>query len=128
MLVIDASAVIDLLTRSDKFSMIAEAIKGETLIAPELIDLEVYSAFARFERAGSLTAAQVATALAKYESFPLDRVSHRNINETAWQLRGQLRMADAYFAALTQLLGVVLLTTDVKLMRSGQVHCVKLGA
>lgn len=126
MLVTDASAVIDLLVGADWADRLADVIRGETLVAPEILDVEVASTLARLHRSGTLSSRQADEAFTRFQTLPIDRVSHRNINETAWQLRGQLRMADAYYAALTQLLGVVLLTTDVKLMRSGQVHCVKL--
>lgn len=126
MLVIDASAVIDLLLNGNNTPSIETAVAGETLVAPELIDVEVTSALARLERSGVLVGDQAEAALSRYESFPLDRVSHQAVMMPAWKLRSSLRIADAYYAALAQQLDAALLTTDARLIRSGQVKCVAL--
>jgi predicted nucleic acid-binding protein len=118
-IVVDASAIIDVLVGSPRSAGLSAAMRDNTLIAPELLDVEVCSALARLERASVLTSAQADEALSLYLELPLQRISHRNLRHQAWSLRHSVRIADAFYLACAVALSAPLLTLDRRLIRSG---------
>ena len=55
MLVLDASAAVDVLARTIRGERVAEHLTRDDVAAPELLDVEVLSALWRLVRAGVLT-------------------------------------------------------------------------
>ncbi len=119
MIVVDASAVVDILVGSRRASQLIAAIRDDPLIAPELIDVEVCSALARLERTSTLTRMQADEAFELFRELPLQRVSHQDLRRDAWRLRHAVRLADAFYLACAIALDTPLLTVDERLMRSG---------
>ena len=95
MLVLDASAAIDLLARTTRGVKVAEHLARDDVAAPELLDVEVLSALWRLVRAGELTEAAATTAAARLRAMPVLRVRHELLTEQAWALRHRVRIADA---------------------------------
>ncbi|WGW12299.1 type II toxin-antitoxin system VapC family toxin [Saxibacter everestensis] len=90
-------------------------MRGNTLAAPELIDLEVTSVWRRQVRAGQLELRRADLALADLLVMPLQRVAHRRLLNRSWALRDTLTPYDAAYVALAELLEVVLVTGDRRL-------------
>lgn len=122
MLVLDASACVDLLIGSRVAPAIARVIAGEHMAAPALIDVEVCSALARLERSGHLAAAEASSAVASLRLLPAQRVGHEALLERAWQTRSRLRIHDAFYVACARLLAAPLVTTDRRLPAAGLRH------
>lgn len=124
MIVIDASVIVEaLVTDDDDGDRLREGLRGEELVAPEVIDLEVISTLRRAARAGRLDERRSAQALADLGAFPLRRVPHLPLLGRVWELRDNLSAYDACYVALAEALGAVLLTADGRVQRAAGVRC-----
>jgi predicted nucleic acid-binding protein len=118
-IVVDATAIVDVLVGSPRSAELTAVMRDKTLIAPELLDVEVCSALARLERASILSRTQADEAVGLYLELPVRRISHRNLRHQAWSLRHAVRIADAFYLACAIALDAPLLTLDRRLVRSG---------
>jgi predicted nucleic acid-binding protein len=100
-----------------------ERLAGETLAAPELVDLEVVSVWRRHVAAKLMRAQRAAGAVADLEDLPLHRSSHRPLLPRIWELRHAVTPYDAAYIALAEALDVVLVTADARLSRASGVKC-----
>lgn len=124
MIVVDASVLAPALADDDTDGDRArERLRGERLVAPELVDLEVVSVLRRAARAGRLEERRSAQALADLATLPLRRVSHLPLLPRLWELRDNLTTYDAVYVALAEVLGVLLLTADGPLKRAAGIRC-----
>ena len=119
MIVIDASAVIAMLLRLDKDDRILNRtlVRGETLHAPHILDLEVAQVVRRYWRAGDITATRGGEALRDLADLPIERHSHQPLLNRVWQLRNNATAYDAAYVALAEGLDAVLITLDSALCR-----------
>jgi len=115
--VLDASAMVDLLARTDRFEAVRVRLAGTTLHAPAHFDVEVLSALGRMHRAGLLTVAQVDGALGELRSAPVTRHPLSPLVAGAWARRDTFRIADALYVELAASTGSALVTTDQRLAR-----------
>ncbi|WP_448003942.1 type II toxin-antitoxin system VapC family toxin [Agromyces bauzanensis] len=122
MLVIDASAVVELLVGGRHADWVAGTVRDEVIVAPELVDVEIASALARLQRGGLLEASEADTAMARFATLPVERLGHAGLTAEAWQLRSVVRIADAFYVAAATALDCLLVTTDERLGRSGVVR------
>ncbi|HEY5728018.1 MAG TPA: type II toxin-antitoxin system VapC family toxin [Acidimicrobiia bacterium] len=111
-LVIDASAVVDLLLAGRRSARIADRVRHAELHAPANLDAEVLSALARLQRAGVLTAARVPGRLRRLAGAPIERHALADLLEGAWQRRHSLRVVDALYVELAEQIGTIVVTTD----------------
>lgn len=117
--VLDASVIVDLLLGGPRGRRAASVVGGfPAPLAPEVVDVEVCSAIARLERTGVLGRHEADTAVLDFGQFPLRRVSNALLAATAWQLRGSLRISDAFYVACAGRVGVPLITSDARLARA----------
>ena len=120
MIVLDASATVDLLVHVDPLGeWVAERIVGEREVhAPELLDAEVLHALRRRVLREELTELAARQSVADLLDLPIVRYPHRPFVERAWGLRGALSPYDALYVALAETLGGSLVTTDLRLGRT----------
>lgn len=120
MIVLDASAALDLLMRGAAAPTIAARVfrRGESVHAPHLIDLEIAQALRRQAAAGIMTAARADLALDTWRSLPVRRWGHQALIHRVWSLRGTLTAYDAAYVALAETLDAVLVTMDAKIARA----------
>ena len=124
MIVVDASVVAPALADDNVDGDLARSrLRGEHLIAPELVDVEVISVIRKGLATGRLDEPRAAMALDDLANLPLDRVSHRPLLSRVWQLRANLTPYDASYVALAESLGVVLVTSDEALSRAPGTRC-----
>ena len=100
-----------------------ERLADETLVAPELVDLEVVSVWRRHVAAKLMPARRAASALADLADLPLRRSSHQSLLYRIWELRDVVTPYDAAYIALAEALDVVLVTADARLSRPSGVYC-----
>jgi predicted nucleic acid-binding protein len=123
-LVVDASALAPALADDGADGDIARArLRDQSLVAPELIDLETTSVIRRRLRSGHLDARRAELALADLVELPLRRVSHRPLLGRCWELRENLTVCDAAYVALAELLDAVLVTADARLAAAPGIRC-----
>ena len=115
--VVDASAVLELLLRTPRADLLAERLLDPevSLHAPHLLDLEVAQVVRRYWRAGELTEDRAAEALADLADLRIHRHSHEPLLSRVWELRHNLTAYDAAYVALAEALGSPLLTRDTRL-------------
>jgi predicted nucleic acid-binding protein len=117
MIVIDSSAIIEVLLQTRAASRIEPRIfaSGETLHAPQLIDLEVAQVLRRYCTSGELNPNRGREAVADFSDFPITRYPHDIFLPRIWELRQNLTAYDAIYVALAEILSVPLLTRDKRL-------------
>ena len=123
-IVVDASVLaVALGDDGSEGSVARTALAGETLVAPESIDLEVLSVLRRQVKATSMTAARAQRALLSLADLPMRRASHRPLLRRCWELRQTVTAYDAAYIALAEALGISLVTADARLSRAPGVRC-----
>lgn len=118
-LLVDASAVVDLLVRSGagervrRFLADAGAI---TLVTVAHLDAEVLSALARLHRGDVLTADEVTGLLERLATMPMGRLAVTgSLLRAAWALRDNVPAREALYVAAARAIQGRLLTTDERL-------------
>jgi predicted nucleic acid-binding protein len=123
-IVVDASVLVVVLGDDGTDGQHArERLAGETLVAPELVDLEVVSVWRRHVAAKLMPARRAASAVADLADLPLRRSSHQSFLHRIWELRHVVTPYDAAYIALAEALDVVLVTADARLSRASGLHC-----
>lgn len=124
MIVVDASVVAPALGDDGLDGDRARArLRGERLVAPHLIDLEVASVWRRQVTAGLMDLRRAQLALDDLLSLPIRRAPHAALLHRCWQLRDNVTMYDAAYIALAEALGTSLLTADRRLSRATGLRC-----
>lgn len=116
--VVDASAAIEYLLRTELGIRIAGMIEGIPLFAPELLDVEVLSILRRAIFRKLTTEERAAEAVADLVAWPVERVAHRALAPTAWSYRNNVSAYDAFYVAAAATLDISLLTADGPLARA----------
>lgn len=123
-IVVDASVLAVALGDDGSDGRLArERLADETLVAPDLIDLEVVSAWRRQVEATRIPARRAASAVADLMELPLQRSSHQHLLHRVWELRHALTPYDAAYVALAEALHVALLTADARLSCAPGTRC-----
>jgi predicted nucleic acid-binding protein len=113
--VVDASALVDLLLHLHAAPAIRTTLRGAGLYAPSVVDGEVLGAIRGAWLRGALTDERAATALDRLAAMPVERVPDRVLLHEAWSLRRNLSAADGLYVALARRLGCPLVTLDRRL-------------
>lgn len=119
---IDASAVVDLLIRSDAGERVRDVLAApavDELVTVSHLDAEVLSALARLRRADVLLASEVTTLLRRLGSLAVRRFPiTTDLLVAAWEMRGSVAARDALYVAAARGMGATLVTTDRRLARA----------
>jgi predicted nucleic acid-binding protein len=123
-LVVDASVLAVALVDDGADGDAARArLRGEDLVAPELLDLEVVSVLRGQMIAGALDDGRADLALDDLSAMPLKRAPHLPLLRRCWELRENLTTYDASYVALAEALDVLLLTGDQRIARAPGPRC-----
>lgn len=117
MIVVDASAVLEVLLRTPAASALMGRLldPSQTLHAPHLLDVEVAQVVRRYAASGEIDGERGRMALADLADLPLRRYPHDLLLPRIWELRNNLTAYDAAYVALAEALGAPLLTRDKRL-------------
>lgn len=125
MIVLDASALLELILSTQTGKAIAERISDPavSLHAPHLADIEVVQALRRYVRDGEVTVRDAAASLEDLRSLDLERHAHEPYLERIWSLRDNVTAYDAAYVTLAEMLGATLITADTRLSRAPGLRC-----
>jgi len=123
--VIDASALVDLLLADVLGDAVAARISGNVLHGPGHLDAEVLSALGRMNRSGLIPDDAVRAMIDRMVDAPVVRHPLAGLLLGAWERRANLRLADSLYVELAESLNMKLVTTDQRLTSSHVVDIVK---
>jgi predicted nucleic acid-binding protein len=115
LIVLDASAAVEILARSKAGLAAAAVLAQEQLTAPAHFDAEVYGAFRRHFRRGLLLRKDLDDVVARLVTLAVDRVALPALLPAAHALADALSTGDAFYVALARLRAVELVTADARL-------------
>ncbi len=117
MIVVDASALIELLLPTKNAVTVAERLfdSGSPLAAPHLIDVETAHALRRCARFGEIDHRDGRKAMDDLADLPIRRYPHEILLPRVWDLRHNLTAYDAVYVALAEALDAPLVTRDRRL-------------
>lgn len=122
--VVDASAMVDLLLDNELGRAVRRRLAGHALHAPAHLDAEVLSALGRLHRAGDLEAEDVESKLRDLLAAPIRRHDVSDLLIGTWSRRHQLRLVDGLYVQLAVVRGLPLVTTDRRLRAAPSVDVV----
>jgi predicted nucleic acid-binding protein len=117
-IVIDASALVELLLQTTVGVRVDQAIGDAELIAPDVVNPEVLHSLRGLERGGKLTSARASEAVGRFSRAAVTRVPTVGLLREAWSVRSNLSAYDACYVALARAFNCPLLTTDKPLARA----------
>lgn len=120
MIVLDASAGIELLRRSPAGDRVADALNDrlQTIHVPALFAVEVTQVLRRLVAGGSLDEDRAEQALDDLIDLDLVRHEHEPYLERVWSLRHSMTAYDGVYVALAETIGAPLQTMDGSLARA----------
>jgi len=118
--VVDASALVDLLLGNELGDAVGVRLAGHALHAPAHADAEIFSSLGRLQRAGAVDPDDVEVMLTRLAAAPIERHPVASLLLGAWSRRHRWRLADALYVELAASRALPLITTDRRL------HCVQL--
>lgn len=122
MIVLDASAAVELVLATPPGATVARRLRGEALHAPAHFDVEVIGAIRRAVMRQLISDHEGLVAVASFQGLPLRRWPTMPFVQRAYQLRSTHTVADAVYVALAEGLGAPLITCDGSLAQSHGHH------
>ena len=116
--VVDSSALVELLVQSRRAPAVLQALGTTEWVAPDVVNPEVLSALRRLERAGVLPPSRAVTAINDLLDAPLRRYPTLPLIPEAWTLRANVTATDACYVVLARILHCPLVTGDLRLSRA----------
>jgi predicted nucleic acid-binding protein len=100
-----------------------ERLRGETVVGPDLLRVEVSSVLWRHASHGSLTPQQADAAIADLLAFPVTVYPTGPLLRRVWELRQNVTAYDACYVALAEAVGYPLVTADRRLASAPGIRC-----
>lgn len=123
MIVVDASAVVELLASEERDQQLERRLLAESdLGAPHLLDVEVASALRGMASRGEIGDDRAADALLDAGDMRVELYPHSALLPRAWELRHSLTIYDAVYVALADALEAPLVTCDAGLAHAAASH------
>jgi predicted nucleic acid-binding protein len=117
--VLDAAAVVDVLSDNARGRDARRHLEGAQLFSVVHLDAEVFSALARLHRDGQVTAEAVSARLGLLAELDMTRLPITGpLLSAAWAMRVTIAARDALYVAAARTLTGRLLTTDDRLSRA----------
>ena len=119
MIVLDASALVDVVLDQAHKQWVLEQLEGEEICAPAHQPAETLSAIARFQRAGDISSHVARDAVLEACSLVQELVIAASAHVLrALELQDRIRVLDGLYVALAEDRSCALLTTDTRLVRA----------
>ncbi len=119
LIVLDASAVVELLTNGSLADPIRDALaeRSDSFVVPHLLDIEVTSALRRLALESRVDSHRIGQALAGLAMLPAQRYAHTPFLDRIWELRRNFTCYDAAYIALAEATDATIYTCDRKLSK-----------
>lgn len=117
-IVIDASALTEVVTRSERAAQVEELFGDQPLIAPDLINSEVLSVLRGWLARSLIDLASAARAVHNLTIAPIRRFTTSVLIDEMWSTRHNLTPYDAAYVVLARRTGAALLTLDKRVTRA----------
>jgi len=117
-MVLDASAAVELVLATPPGAAVARRLRRETVHAPAHFDVEVIGAIRRAVVRRLISDHEGLVAVADFLSLPVRRWPTKPFVQRAYQLRTTHTVADGVYVALAEGFGVPLITCDGRLAQS----------
>jgi predicted nucleic acid-binding protein len=114
MIIVDASAMVELLSRTPKAARLEHLLDDE-LFAPDLLVAEVLHYFRRTVANGGVNAADATAAVGVFEAADIEYLPVWPYTNRIWELRHNLSPYDACYIAMAEDIGCPLVTTEARL-------------
>jgi predicted nucleic acid-binding protein len=118
MIVLDASAAVELVLATRSGAVIAQRLHGETVHAPAHFDVEVIGAVRRAVIRQLISDHEGLVTVADFQTLPVRRWPTKAFVRRAYQLRNTHSVAEGIYIALAEGLAAPLLTCDERLAES----------
>lgn len=124
MLVVDASVLAPVVADGGSDGRrFRERLRGETVIGPDLLRVEVASVLRRYATSGHLMPEQADAAIEDLLAFPITIYPTAPLLRRVWELRPNVTAYDGCYIALAEAVGVPLLTADRRLANAPGIRC-----
>lgn len=124
MLVVDASVLAPVVADGGSDGQrFRERVRGETLLGPDLLRVEVASVLRRHVGNGNLTLQQANAAIDDLLVFPITVYPTAPLLRRVWELHPNVTAYDACYVALAEATGLPLLTADRRLAGAPGPRC-----
>lgn len=123
MIVVDASAVVELLVALEAAPQLHARLTDETLVAPDVLAVEVASALRGLHLGGRLGDDDLDRARDDLLRLPVDLHPSLPLVPHVLALRNNFSAYDASYVALALAFRCPLLTLDRKLAKAARMHC-----
>lgn len=124
MIVVDASVLVTALADDGPDGdRCRDRIVGQDLAAPDLVDLEVVSAWRRLHAVGRLPARRAQLALDDLTALRVVRAPSLALLGRCWELHDNLTVYDAAYVALAERFGCTLVTADGRMAGAPGIDC-----
>ena len=124
MLVVDASVLAPVVADAgDDGRWARQRLRGEVVIGPDLLRVEVSSVLRRHADNGALTPEQADAAIDDLLAFPITVYPTTPLLRRVWELRPNVTAYDACYVALAEAVGRPLLTADRRLANAPGIRC-----
>lgn len=118
MIVLDASAAVELVLATRPGVAVGRRLRGETLHAPAHFDVEVIGAIRRAVVRRLISDHEGLVAVGDFQSLPVRHWPIKPFVQRAYELRSTHTVADGVYIALAEGLGSPLITCDRRLAQS----------
>jgi predicted nucleic acid-binding protein len=123
MIVIDSSALINALVYPRPSRELRQRLDGaESVHAPHLLDLELLHVLRRLVRAGKLSDDRADDVRRDVATLAMSRYPHEGLVDRVWALRHNFTAYDAAYIALSEMLGMPLVTSDTRIASASRQH------
>lgn len=124
MLVVDASCLYEVVADTARADDVRQHLALDPdHAAPSVIDVEVIGVIRRDRLSGRLDPTAAAQAVTDLRDWPGERFAHRPLLGRVWELRESVRVWDAFYVALAEVMGATLVTSDARLARAPGPRC-----
>ncbi len=124
MLVVDASILAPVVADAGADGRrYRQRLRGEAVVGPDLLRVEVTSVIRRHLQSGRLTPEEADVAIANLLELPITVYPTAPLLPRAWELRHDLSAYDGCYVALAEATHAVLLTADRRMAGAPRIGC-----